>query len=172
MMVEQGRGAVNYTADSLRRDPHLALHGSFSFMVNFHALRSALAAAYGACAMTSPYADGFKSAAYFIPPQKAGSMPQQSSAGLAATLAAALSDESDCTLETEMTDPVHFRRQPFPRTAWAFREVLQTFTAEDFAALQRCLREEIGDPSLRLVLSLLRLAHHDSEVFLKFRQVF
>ena len=59
------------------RDPHLAKHGSFSFMVNFHALRVAVAAAHGAFAMTSPYADGFKSAAYFFAPQSASGVDGQ-----------------------------------------------------------------------------------------------
>ena len=47
------------------RDPHLAVHGSFSFMTNFHAVRE-LVRAYGGTAMATPYLEGFKVAAYFF----------------------------------------------------------------------------------------------------------
>ena len=134
-------------------------------MVNFHAFRLAVTAAHGAFAMTTPYADGFKSAAYFFPP----GLPSAGYADLPAAIAAAMADESDCNPESDAVDEAHWQRS-FPHVRWAFREGLQAFSAEDFAALQRCLREEVADPSLRLVLSLLRLAHHDSEVFFKFRQ--
>lgn len=45
-----------------RGDPHMAVHGSCSFMVNFHALRQFTAAYGGRCVMT-PNAEGFKVAA-------------------------------------------------------------------------------------------------------------
>ena len=37
--------------------------------------------------------------------------------------------------------------------------------------LQRCVKEECPSPSLKLVLALLRLSNHDSEVFYKSKQV-
>jgi hypothetical protein len=111
------------------------MHGSFSFMVNFHALRVAVAAAHGACAMTSPYADGFKSAAYFFAPSAgAAAPPVPTGADLDAAIAAAMADESDCSTDADAAEPSHWRR-PFPHARWAFRDGLQAFTAEDFEQL-------------------------------------
>jgi tetratricopeptide (TPR) repeat protein len=72
-------------------------------------------------------------------------------------------------------DPlVDFGGLPFFSARAAALEVLHGFGPEDFAGLQRSLREEIpsssqSSPSLRLCLALLRLAQHDSDVFLKFK---
>jgi hypothetical protein len=53
--------------------PHIALHGSISLMVNFHALRT-WARAHGGAVVCSPYAEGFKVAAFFFdgPPPSLG----------------------------------------------------------------------------------------------------
>ena len=42
---------------------------------------------------------------------------------------------------------------------------------DDFAVLQRGVRDEVREPSLSTCLTLLRLAGHDADVFLKFRGV-
>ena len=42
---------------------------------------------------------------------------------------------------------------------------------DDFSTLQRGARDECAAPSVALSLALLRLANHDSDVFLKFRSV-
>ena len=42
---------------------------------------------------------------------------------------------------------------------------------DDFAVLQRGVRDEVREPSLSTCLTLLRLACHDADVFLKFRGV-
>jgi hypothetical protein len=60
----------------------------------------------------------------------------------------------------------------FAATRAAAAEILRTFTPEDFAMLQRGIKEECpAPPTLKHALSLLRLSQHDSEVFLKFKQV-
>jgi hypothetical protein len=41
------------------RDPHVAIHGSFSFMVNFHAVK-VYVANRGGFALQTPHLDGFK----------------------------------------------------------------------------------------------------------------
>lgn len=43
------------------------------------------------------------------------------------------------------------------------------FTVDDFSTLQRNIKDECPDPSLKHVLALLRLAGHDTDVFLKFK---
>jgi hypothetical protein len=60
---------------------------------------------------------------------------------------------------------------PYRRTRAAVAENLTAgFTVDDFSTLQRSVKEECPDPSLKHVLALLRLANHDSDVFHKFKQ--
>ncbi|RYG41306.1 hypothetical protein EON68_03230, partial [archaeon] len=63
------------------RDPHVAVHGSFSMMVNFHAVRL-FALAKGGFALHTPHLEGFKCSAFVlglggpadsVPPPEAGS---------------------------------------------------------------------------------------------------
>lgn len=58
---------------------------------------------------------------------------------------------------------------PFTAGAWA--DSFDGFGPDALATLQRCLRDEIQAPSLKLALSTLRLAAWDPEVFSKFRDV-
>ena len=60
---------------------------------------------------------------------------------------------------------------PFPHARWGFRDGIESFTPEDYSTLQRCVKEEAPNPSLKHLLALLRLGNHDSEVFYKFKQV-
>lgn len=76
-----------------------------------------------------------------------------------------------------------YAHRPFPRARWAVMDHLLRFTPEDLATLQRNVRDEyhahaaVGkqaapgskEPSLRLVLALLRLCNHDSDVYVKFK---
>ena len=51
-----------------------------------------------------------------------------------------------------------------PRTRMAFDDWASAFSPEQFSTLQRCDKEECEEPSLRHVMSLLRLAEYDSDV--------
>ena len=53
------------SSPSFRRDPHVAVHGSFSFMTNFHAVRL-YALARGGFSLHTPYMDGFKCSAFVL----------------------------------------------------------------------------------------------------------
>lgn len=60
LMLMCGDKAYNHEAElSGLRDPHVAIHGSFSFMVNFHAVKLYVDSR-GGFALQTPYLDGFK----------------------------------------------------------------------------------------------------------------
>lgn len=271
----------------IRKDPHIAFHGSFSMMVNFHALRM-YTRIHGGYSVSTPSLDGFKVSTYFFskntpylsnPVPICASKPvhfhhytkenfvtnepesKGISPGLLAMVHAALVQTdgnkanshdpslamapAGCSLSTyklsdfepwnastlvpilnnpynthpspaiekelpqitnkgsdtntiasangslftfdsavlDDDDEVNYNtlrdhsHLPFPRTRQTALEVLHTFTPEDFATLQRSIRDEIVPsttatniiPSLKHILALLRLSHHDPEVFLKFK---
>jgi len=130
LLLTGDKGYVREAELEGHRDPHIAVHGSFSVMVNFHALRLYVER-LGGFAMTTPHLDGFKCAHFFL------GLPRE------ATM----------------------------HTRWAFKNNIEEFGPENFSTLQRCIKEECTNPSLKHVLALLRLSRHDSEVFYKFKQV-
>ena len=135
-----------------RGDPHLATHGSVSMMVNFDALR-AWTAAQGGAWMGTDQLVGFKVAAIML------SSAQGSAASPASGLGAAVPD-APSQVAAALT-----------HTGFHFKHGVARFSPEDFATLQRNVKMEVSNPSLRLLLALLRLAGHDSEVLLKFKAV-
>lgn len=276
-----------------QRDPHIALHGSFSFMVNFHALRQWVHA-HGGASLISPHNDGFKACLFafggidakttfsehssstspklklspFMFPAptlqtQQGKVASDTYGGMLTSVAETMwkmnekhqhsflptssslksdgcntfnlenesrdvklnpifapagcslsaypfvmfpenlsidnvgKDEQEISLQPgpngfylddETIDvSVYGTQNPTINPFWnaklltdfaelrsASLEIFNSFTPEDFATLQRGIKEEspAGAPSLKHALALLRLSQHDSEVFLKFKQVF
>mmetsp|Transcript_27315 Transcript_27315/g.48293 ORF Transcript_27315/g.48293 Transcript_27315/m.48293 type:complete len:577 (+) Transcript_27315:113-1843(+) len=111
------------------RDPHIAIHGSFSMMVNYDAVRHYFESK-GGFSMHTPYQDGFKVASFVLGAKK---------------------------------ETVRSARL-------AFQLAMQTFGPDNFSTLQRSIKDMVPNPSLKLVLSLLRLSGYDSDVFYKFKQ--
>jgi tetratricopeptide (TPR) repeat protein len=146
------------------RDPHVALHGGFSFMANLSAARLATLAG-GGFSLHSPYLEGFKVAAFLrgglqhLPRRQQKQQQQLPPSSPAELLAAA-----DATLP-----PGALSSLPDLLLAWA--DAMDTFGPDNFVALQRCARDESrGDAaSLRLALATLRLSAWDADVFYKFR---
>jgi hypothetical protein len=167
------------------RDPHVALHGAVSFMVNFHALR-ALAKARGAACMQTPAFEGFKSAAFFFD-AAAGGAAAPAAAPAPAFVFSDGEDAADLGLGAEEVGSGGFRAAlaalsapapapapaaaPYPLTRVAVADNLTAgFSVDDFSTLQRAIKDECGEPSLKLVLALVRLANHDADVFYKFKR--
>ena len=146
------------------RDPHIALHGSaFSLMANLHALRL-FALAQGGFSLATPFLDGaFKCAAFWLPGARrraGGSEASAEAARPALDLVAA---------DAQLLPPWALAEVPEMAAAWV--DTMDGFGPDTFNTLQRCLRDEIPAPSLKLALSTLRLSCWDPDVFTKFRDV-
>jgi hypothetical protein len=140
-------------------DPHIAIHGSFSMMVNYHAI-----------------------GAYFI--SKGGfalhSQANESSLKVSCFVLPGLDLNEDDT-DSSAFDPPWYdkifgnqfaREKSFPNLLQAFEDYVESFGPNDFFVLQKCLQEESSTKiSLRSVLSLLKMSNWDSEIFFKFREI-
>ncbi|KNB43254.1 hypothetical protein JH06_4312 [Blastocystis sp. subtype 4] len=59
-----------------------------------------------------------------------------------------------------------------PTMRWMIHHAFSTFIPESFNITQKCLKEESSpSPSVAAVISVLRLARFDTDVFMKFKQV-
>ncbi len=148
------------------RDPHVPLHGSFSFMANLHAARLHALSLRGFTLQT-PYVEGFKCAALWLPGSSAARSSSAASTK-AGALPPRLSVEELLAAEEQLLPS--WALQLFPRLTCAWADSMDVFCPDDFANLQRCVRDEIREPSLKTILTALRMSCWDSEVFLKFKQ--
>ena len=59
-----------------------------------------------------------------------------------------------------------------PTMRWMIHHAFSTYGPESFNTTQKCLKEESSpSPSVAAVISVLRLARFDTDVFMKFKQV-
>jgi tetratricopeptide (TPR) repeat protein len=163
------------------RTPHIAVHGSFSFMANLHAMALG-ATTLGGLANLTPLRDGFKCACLVV-----GGVPSLAATSPTAAVHAASAGASGAASRgasgsggpssakaaageagpTEGISPSGVLGDV--RQAW--RAWFSRYCPEAFSALQRCVYE-FDTPkncSLRTAVSVLRLSCWDPDVAYKFR---
>ena len=130
----------------------MAVHGSFSFMTNFHAVRL-YTLARGGFSLHTPYMDGFKCSTFVLdrPPPTPLTLEEVVAAADVTLPASALATHRDLLYE------------------WA--DCMDTFGPDNFSVLQRCVKDETPAPTLKLALAAVRMSAWDSDVFFKFKQV-
>lgn len=137
--------------DSFRglNDPYLAIHGSFSVMVNFHAINM-YCISKGGFSLLSEQEEALQVNCFVL---------------------------SGCDEHSNALDILRFEKQmntipapcsKFPLLHDSFREYLRSFTPNDFYNIQKCLKEE-SNPSIVSILSLMRLSDWDPDILFKFR---
>lgn len=132
-------------------DPYIAVHGSFSLMVNYHAI-GLWVESRGGFALHNPQEEAsLKVSSFFLPPTEASSPSQSVSAA--------------------QIESVKLSSTDFPLLSLSFRETCVMFGPNDFFVLQKGLKEDVSQPSLRSVISMLKLSDWDPDVFFKFRDV-
>lgn len=138
-------------------DPHIAVHGSFSLMVNYHAI-GAWFTSKGGFALHNPQEEASLKVSTFI-----------------------LCESENVYNNHEVTEKhIEFygngltlldekRSEYFPSLCSAFHDYVNTFGPNDFFVLQKSLKEDMTSPPLRTIVSLLKLSDWDPDVFFKFR---
>ncbi|TDH71062.1 hypothetical protein CCR75_002801 [Bremia lactucae] len=140
-------------------DPHIAVHGSFSVMVNYHAI-GLYFASRGGFALHSPQEEAsLKVSAFVLPGDSLKDNERLSMMAMTALYA----DGLDKTCEE--------RSLQFPSLTTAFNDEIVSFGPNDFFVMQKFTKEECKTPSLKAVLALLKLSGWDPDIFYKFRDV-
>lgn len=139
-------------------DPHIAVHGSFSLMVNYHAI-GAYFTNKGGFALHNPQEEASLKVGCFVMMGNEKD-PSSQSADFDELWVGDALDQKDIE-----------RSAGFPHLKQAFEDVLNQFGPNDFFVLQKSLKEDIANPPLRTVIALLKLSCWDPDVFYKFRDV-
>jgi hypothetical protein len=131
-------------------DPHIALHGSFSLMVNYHAI-GAWFTSKGGFALHNPQEEASLKVSCFV-------------------LDSSLTSEGDQNwLGNSLKEKDEARSTKYPHLCRAFADHVASFGPNDFFVLQKSLKEDSPNPPLRTVVALLKLGDWDPDVFFKFR---
>jgi hypothetical protein len=168
-------------------DPHIAVHGSFSVMVNYHAI-GAYFTSRGGFALHNPQEEASLKVSAFVATgdsrttattattdststtsnsTKSNSSNSNSSSTTAAAAAVVVDDGIWTGAAIEAKDAA--RSKLFPSLAGAFRYHVEQFGPNDFFVMQKCLKEDAPSPTLKSVVALLKLGDWDPDVFYKFR---
>ncbi|GLD97493.1 hypothetical protein PINS_up006177 [Pythium insidiosum] len=134
-------------------DPHIAVHGSFSVMVNYHAI-GIYAASRGGFALHSPQEEASLKVSLFV------LLPQDDA-----------THSIDALFGAALDDVCAARSRALPHLARAFEDEIVAFGPNDFFVMQKTLKEDTKTPSLKAVLALLKLSGWDPDTFYKFRDV-
>ncbi|CAM9368815.1 unnamed protein product, partial [Chrysoparadoxa australica] len=148
-------------------NPHIAVHGSFSVMVNYHAI-GAYCIKKGGFAVHNPQEEASLKVSAFVLPGN-GCNASDLRDGSQAQGMAEMERKAWKGGELEAID--RERAASFPELAAAFDVNIVDFGPNDFFVMQKCLKEESPTPSLKCVLSLLKLGDWDPDVFFKFRDI-
>lgn len=141
-------------------DPHIAVHGSFSVMVNYHAI-GIYFASRGGFALHSPQEEASLKVSVFVLPGKAAS--SNGADQETGSMAELYGEDLDRVCEE--------RSRAFPNVTVAFEDEIVAFGPNDFFVMQKSIKEDTKSPSLKAVLALMKLSCWDPDVFYKFRDV-
>jgi hypothetical protein len=143
-------------------DPHIAVHGSFSLMVNYHAI-GAWFTSHGGFALHNPQEEASLKVSTFIYCEEknySGKTPEK------------LKEISENHIEfygNGLTMLDENRSDYFPYLKQSFHDFVDVFGPNDFFVIQKSLKEDMSSPPLRTIISLLKLSDWDPDIFFKFR---
>lgn len=133
-------------------DPHMALHGSFSLMVNFHAIGLYVKSRGGVSWYGSQEESALQVNCFLLNEDNGAK-------------------DVICTKANRAeSDMNSLKKQKFAFLSHSFDDTINNFNPNDFFVLQKSLKEE-ASPTLLSIVSLLKLSNWDPEIFYKFRDV-
>ncbi|KAG9410957.1 hypothetical protein AC1031_018983 [Aphanomyces cochlioides] len=148
LLISGDKGHTNPDHFRGLQDPHIAVHGSFSVMVNYHAI-GIYVAHRGGFALHNPQEEASLKVSLFVLPSH-------------------VSEASEESLEQLSTS----RSLAYPNLAHVYDDTLVSFGPNDFFVMQKSMKEDTKTPSLKGAIALLKLSFYDADLFYKFRDVF
>jgi len=137
-------------------DPHIAVHGSFSVMVNYHAIGTYFTSR-GGFAMHNPQEEASLKVSTFV---------------VCGDVSLDEEGEEEWSADVEAVEEKDgARSKRFPLLRHSFHQAVEQFGPNDFFVMQKCMKEDSQNPSLKSVVALLKLGDWDPDVFYKFRDV-
>ena len=141
-------------------DPHIAVHGSFSLMVNYHAI-GAWFTSRGGFALHNPQEEASLKVSCFVLTETNQKEKEEGDSSL----------DPRGMLGDAISELDSSRSKQYPYLLNAFEENMESFGPNDFFVMQKTVKEDSPNPPLRAIVSLLKLGDWDPDVFFKFRDL-
>lgn len=145
-------------------DPHIAVHGSFSLMVNYHAIGAYFTSHHGGFALHNFQDEAsLKVSVFMLTGDEMINNKNINDDNLLYT-----NYDSDL-YKDKLLERDNKRKDYFPYLSQAFNDFIGIFGPNDFFMIQKGIKEDMPNPPLRTILALLKLSDWDTDVFYKFR---
>lgn len=167
IVISGDKGNNNPDQFSGLMDPHIAVHGSFSLMVNYHAI-GLWFVSKGGFVLHNPQEEASLKVSAFVMNGLCNNDAEWETYRATSTQSRIASAESNSYMEL-MTPLEKERSRPFAHLRNAFADTIDIFGPNDFFVLQKSIKEDMVNPPLRTIVSLLKLGDWDPDVFFKFR---
>ena len=195
LLVSADKGYVDKCGALGLKEPHLAMHGCISTMVNYHAMQFYANQESGFMLNPTLSDSSIKVTGLVFPgvdqseqnrssvrmptPRRGDHDPfkftdDMTNFGVVKGILGGmdmLAPAKMATFNVDEDNGVGFRGE-FAQMSRAFDEEVNTFGPYDFFSLQLCISDEISAPSPELCLRLLRLSRFDADVFYRFSESF
>ena len=199
LALSGGRGLVvsgdkgNNHAEQFKglADPHIAVHGSFSVMVNYHAIGMYFISR-GGFALHNPQEEASLKVSAFVlsgndgiaEREEEGEKEEEEDEGrhrvdiippsTSTSTPTSVPSSSPSSSYTSWVGPGveakgEDRAHAFPALRASFYNAVDRFGPNDFFVIQKCMKEDSPNPTLKAVVALLKLGDWDPDVFYKFR---
>jgi len=184
LALSGGRGLVisgdkgNNHAEQFKglMDPHIAVHGSFSVMVNYHAI-GIYFISRGGFALHNPQEEASLKVSAFVLSgnddigEDEAEEEEEGQGGDHVVLSSptSLPSSSSSWVGPGVEAKGEDRARAFPALRASFYNAVDRFGPNDFFVMQKCMKEDSPNPTLKAVVALLKLGDWDPDVFYKFR---
>lgn len=179
LVLSGDKGNNNHEQFRGLMDPHVAVHGSFSVMVNYHAIGLYCTSRSGFVLHDPQEEASLKVSALVFTGESSTCSPLSDSADrtYAKCVETRASSSSFDLCETQAWTGNEVERLSaarsiaFPYLCRTFRDSIISFGPNDFFVMQKSMKEDTQRPALKAIVALLKLSNWDPDVFYKFRDV-
>jgi hypothetical protein len=178
LVLSGDKGNNNHEQFRGLMDPHVAVHGSFSVMVNYHAIGLYCTSRSGFVLHDPQEEASLKVSALVFTGENMlqvdtieGDVKVTGDGANSAPFHSRMHREATPWKANEVERLSAARSLAFPHLARTFYDSIISFGPNDFFVMQKSMKEDSQRPTLKAVVALLKLSNWDPDVFYKFRDV-
>lgn len=177
LVLSGDKGNNNHEQFRGLMDPHVAVHGSFSVMVNYHAIGLYCTSRSGFVLHDPQEEASLKVSALVFTGESmlseniGDNVDGNVLFGNSISSLSPINCEKSAWTGNEVERLSAARSLAFPHLARTFYDSIISFGPNDFFVMQKGIKEDAQRPTLKSIVALLKLSNWDPDVFYKFRDI-
>mmetsp|Transcript_22865 Transcript_22865/g.75847 ORF Transcript_22865/g.75847 Transcript_22865/m.75847 type:complete len:417 (+) Transcript_22865:666-1916(+) len=170
LVLSGDKGNNNHEQFRGLMDPHVAVHGSFSVMVNYHAIGLYCTSRSG-FVLHDPQEEASLKVSVLVFTGDEGTKITEAHSYSVNHRGILPPPHSRKWIGNEVERLSAVRSLAFPNLCRSFYDSIISFGPNDFFVMQKSMKEDSQRPALKAIVVLLKLSNWDPDVFYKFRDV-